>query len=613
MKKRVASILLVLALALSCFSACNSGDVNVPDTNEPAQTQTPANANDQTQTENSAEPIAQKPYGILRMYTTAEITNINPHESMDSDADDLIKGTLLKPYAEVPTEDGSTSHYVPELASELPTPLNEDQTEWTFPIRQDLYWENGNRITAEDFIYSVKMALDPKLLTARGASVAADYINVINAEAYMSQESTGVPIDFSEVGIQALDEYTIKITCETYAEQIDVIRQYGRKWHGLVNKDLYEACMSEDRTSCSYGTSIDTYMSCGAFKLTDFQPGVSYTMMRNDEYFDQNLIKVEGYTMIVVKDSNTALELFLNGELDRVGLTAAAKEQYEDDPRIHVSPAGTVNTMSINRINTNNNGILGNLNFRKALFYGIDRITIANMVKGIPANYILGQKVLGNVETGEKYRDLPGSQTYLGENYDYNPELAKEYYDKAMAEAGLTELSLEIIYNESSSNYKVACEYMEQALPKVFGESFTIKLNPMEKNLAKNQRKQWRNGDTNCFELSLGSWDTSSLCPWNAMKVYCQWYKSGTDPIMSDEYDALWEEANNTRKAKEDLQYRLELVQTMEKMALDDVFVVPLFECPSYALFSERINPPFDHYVPGYGYGLLYGSITEGK
>lgn len=242
----------------------------------------------------------------------------------------------------MPTEDGSTSHYVPELAAELPIPQNDEQTEWIIPIRQGLTWENGDKITAHDFVYSMKMALDPKLLTSRGASVAADYITIVNAEKYMSQASSGETVDFSEVGIQEVDEYTVKIICETYAEQIDVIRQLGRKWATIVNEKLYEACMSEDRTSCSYGTSLDKWMSCGAFILTDFQPGVSYTMKRNENYVFPDLIKIEAYNMVVVKDANTALELFLNGELDQVSLSAAAKEQYEDDPRILERPASTV-------------------------------------------------------------------------------------------------------------------------------------------------------------------------------------------------------------------------------------------------------------------------------
>lgn len=582
MKRRVVSLLIALVFALTCFGAYASGEET-------------------------------KPYGTLHMYTTAEITNLNPHENMDADAEDLVKGTLLKPYAEIPTEDGSTSHYVPELAAELPIPQNDEQTEWIIPIRQGLTWENGDKITAHDFVYSMKMALDPKLLTSRGASVAADYITIVNAEKYMSQASSGEAVDFSEVGIQEVDEYTVKIICETYAEQIDVIRQLGRKWATIVNEKLYEACMSEDRTSCSYGTSLDKWMSCGAFILTDFQPGVSYTMKRNENYVFPDLIKIEAYNMVVVKDANTALELFLNGELDQVSLSAAAKEQYEDDPRILEAPASTVNTISINRLNPDHNGLLGNLNFRKAMFYGVDRITIAKMVKGIPANYILGQKVLGNVETGEKYRDLAGAQEYLSENCGYDPVLAKEYYDKAMAEVGLTEVTLEIIYNESSANYRTTAEYLEQSLPKIFGDGFSIKLNPMEKNLAKTQRKQWQKGVLNCFDFSIGSWDTSSLAPWNAMKVYCAWYSNRTDPIFDDTYDALWEEANNTRKAKEDLAYRLDLVFQMEKIALDDVFVVPLYEVPSFSLVSERVNLPFDHYVPGYGRGYMYSSITEGN
>lgn len=608
MKKHLA-LLLALSMLLAVLVGCSEKSSTEAPQTETSTTQSTETVPDESAT--SEEETASAPYGILKTYSTAEITTLNPFENGNSDASDLISGTLLKPYVEAPTGDGSSYYYKPELAAEEPTPLNDDHTEWTFPVRENLYWEDGQQITAHDLVYSAKMCLDPKLLTRRGSSMASNYINITNAEAYMDQEGTGVAVAWEDVGIQALDDFTIKITCDEYATARDVMQHFSNKWNVVVREDLFEACMSEDRTSNTYGTSLDTWMSCGRFILTDMQPGVSFSMMRNDNYVFPEDIKLEGYEMKIVKDSNTALELFLNGELDNASLSASAKEQYEDDPRVWASPASTVQVMSVNRLNTNQNGLLGNLNFRRALFYAVDRATIAKLVKGIPANYILGMKVLGNMETGELYRELESSQTYLADNYGYNPELAKEYYEKALEELGLSEASIEIMYSDSSENHKAVAELLHTSLPEIFGDDFTVNLNPQAANTVKSQRKGWADGDVNCSEISFSSWSTSSVAPWNAMKVYCTWYGGRSDPIFDEEYDALWEEANNSREAKEDLDYRISLVNEMEQRALDDVFVVPMYENPSYQLISDRVVLPFDHYAYGYGFGWLYASIVE--
>ena len=105
--------------------------------------------------------------------------------------------------------------------------------------------------------------------------------------------------------------------------------------------------------------------------------GFRFQNEKNPDYVLADHIKLDEYVYKVVADRNTALELYLNGELDEVALSPEAIEQYVDDPSIKVAPATSIQTLTINHGNTNNNGILGNLNFRKALFYAVDRQSIA--------------------------------------------------------------------------------------------------------------------------------------------------------------------------------------------------------------------------------------------
>ena len=106
--------------------------------------------------------------------------------------------------------------------------------------------------------------------------------------------------------------------------------------------------MNADRTKTSYGSTKDTYMSCGAYILTDWVPGSVFKMKRNPDYVLSDMIKLDEYVYKVVADKNTALELYLNGEMDEVTLSPEAIEQYADDPSIKTGPAKAIQVISIN-------------------------------------------------------------------------------------------------------------------------------------------------------------------------------------------------------------------------------------------------------------------------
>lgn len=560
-----------------------------------------------------APAMADAGSGVLNLYTTTKITTLNPFENGDTDAREVINGVLLHLYTNAPSADGEGFYMLDELALGDPAALNVEHTQWEIRLRDNAKWQDGTPVTAQDVVYSAKMCLDPQLLTRQAASYANNYIIISNAEKYYLQGSSGESISWDTVGLQAKDDHTLLLTVDAYCTVSDIKQHFSTKWCALVNPTLFEACMSEDRKSNTYGTSLDTFMSCGQFILTDYQPGVSLTMTRNTDYVHDELTRMAGWTLTTVADANTALELFLAGQMDTSALSSSAKEQYEEDPRVWIAPAESTQCMIVNFGNTNQNAILGNLNFRKALFYGCDRVSIAKLVKGIPANYVLGQKCLANPDTGENFRALESSAAYLAPNNGYDPDLAREYFAKALAETGLSEVTVSLLYSESSGNNKRVAEYLHTALPALFGESFHVQLEAQSSSVAKSMRKAWakKGGDPNSYELTFTGWTTTAVAPWNAMKVYCGWYSNKNEPYFSDAYDALWEKANNSREAKDDSAYRISLTQELERMILDDVVTIPLYEVPSYRLISDRVHLAVNHYVEGIGYAWLYAEVND--
>ncbi len=89
-------------------------------------------------------------------------------------------------------------------------------------------------------------------------------------------------------------------------------------WGYMVYEPLFEACIAEDRSYTTYGTSIDTWASSGEYILTQWIPGGKVRIERNPDYVRADDIKLGAIEYSVIADSNTALELFEAGELDRL-------------------------------------------------------------------------------------------------------------------------------------------------------------------------------------------------------------------------------------------------------------------------------------------------------
>ena len=596
MKKRTLAALLACSMVFSMLTGCSSEPKNPGDSTEAAVTQA---ATEAASVETTAAPESNEPK-IFNDYMTSDIDSLNSHVYSQSVSSDIFSKTSLRLYRDYPTADGKSFEYVPELAEDFPEQMDEEGKVWQIKIRENAKWENGDPINIDDVIYSYQMLLDPLLVNSRASQLASDYITITKATDYYLQGAEKT-VDWEEVGIKRIDDYTLGLELDAAVTAADIEAHFNYGWTNLVHKATYEAGMNEDRTSTSYGSTLDSYMSCGAYILTEWVASSQFVMEKNPDYVLSDRIKLDGYTYKVIGDRNTALELYLNGELDNVSLSPEAIEQYIDDPSIKMSPASSIQALTINHGNTDNNGILGNLNFRKALFYAIDRQSIAKMTNGVPANYLVASKCLG---INGSYRDMPESQAYLTENLGYDPDLAKEYYDKALAECNLTSLTLTLQYNETSANNKAASEFLQKSLPEIFGDSFKLELMAGTSAVLKEYVNGWKNGDPNSFELQWRGWNTSTAAPWNGLKVYTSMYTNKNEPYFNDEVDALWEEANYSIEAKLDPEYRLELTRKIEQICIDEVAACPVYEAPSYVLISPKITLPGDGYIAGYGFGF---------
>ena len=649
MSKRLLAILIAAMMVMSFLAGCGKTDKPAEETKPAESTETSENNTEETKPADASGELVRRVSG-------SKIATLNQHvyqTSAESDIFFFTLGGLIGIYYD---EEKDTFKFVPELAEEMPT-RSEDGLHWTFKLRKDLQWPDGTPIDSSTYEYSWKMLLDPKLKNHRGADSFFGDTEVVNAKKYwlgtaedniklqkqkaeeaaleeLQKEIEGMAdgadkdakqkeyderndklqknyvsvseedlaeggAKWEEVGLKFPDPYTIEIDLAFAIPDVDFWLSFTNGPKSPVREELYEKGMNEDRTETTYGTTLELLDFTGPYVMTEWTRDQYYEYHRNPkyplpEYWTADVIKSR-----VVEDQNTNLQLFENGETDSAGLSGDNYTKYEEDPRLVFNEKEAVWMMNVNMTSDKpGKEFLHDLNFRKALFYGMNRESIINDIYkiGIPMTTIVATIKTADALKGELYRDTPEAKAVEAPNHGYDTEKAKEYFEKAYEAFGKKQMVAEMMYFENSENMKKMAEFLEKEYENLFGaDRLDIQLRAVPWN---NAYDKMQNGD---YDLGFGSWVGGLFNPWSSMEVYTKDFGIKTDQFYSDEFDELYR-----RTVKGDLifktQERIEALAKMEQMLLDVLPVIPIYQSRSAVLYSDRIHLLTRQWIPGVGF-----------
>lgn len=205
---------------------------------------------------------------------------------------------------------------VPAMAKSWST--SEDGKTWTFNIRENAKWSNGENVSAHDFEYAFKRSLDPKT-AAENTSV---FYDIVGAEDYNLAKNN----DVNSVGIKAVDDYTLEIKLKRPVAYFDKLMS-----HPIFSPQNQKFVESQGD---AFGTSVETTLFNGPFVVTDWKKEDQYTMKKNPNYWDKDGVKLETIHTKIVKENNAALNLYQSENIDRVTLTAEQVDKYKDSPEL---------------------------------------------------------------------------------------------------------------------------------------------------------------------------------------------------------------------------------------------------------------------------------------
>lgn len=268
---------------------------------------------------------------------------------------------------------------------------------------------------------------------------------------YVGKQGDKFPqVNKEDVGIRAIDDYTLELEYEKEVTVKDVFSEFGQL--KLVNKKAYEASLDKDRKNSTYGTEKNHPVSYGTFSIADWAPGKYLRFNKNfaHPYAWTTNYKSVQYTYFAKE--NDFLNAFKQGEIDNLSIRKDYyKERYSEEKVkqgiIRKSIIGAPTVMVPNPFTDSTDPyiqkLIKNVNFRKALYMAVNR----DGLKGIhPTSDPIYTPVPANAtqfDTDELYYiQRPQYKALLeksGIGSGYDPVKAKELYLQALKEEGVPE------------------------------------------------------------------------------------------------------------------------------------------------------------------------------
>ncbi|MNH72140.1 Oligopeptide-binding protein OppA precursor [compost metagenome] len=417
MNRKKLLVLVTLLLALSTvLAACGQKNGNSGSANQgSAGTQSEKLAADQT----------------FHINLASEPPTLDPAQSQDN-----VSSAVLRTLFEGLTRKDKDGNVVPGVAEKW----EQKGKEYTFHLRSDAKWSNGDPVTAKDFEFAWKRVLDPATVPAPPYAYQLYYIK--NAQAYNEKKIT----DASQVGVKAVDDKTLKVTLENETPY----------FLGLTSFTTYYPVHQSVKNNPKWAADPSTLISNGPFKLTTWTTGQALEVEKSDKYWDAKNITLNKITASIVDQAATEVSSYKSGQLDLAGQPigeiptdqiASLKSEVPNELTIK----GIASTYYY-LFNTTSKPF-DNVKIRQAFTKAINRkalienVTLANQ---IPAFGLVPPGIKG---VDKEYRQENPDSAYGNE--DVNE--AKTLLAEGLKESGLTKLpKITLIYNTNDNHKKLA-------------------------------------------------------------------------------------------------------------------------------------------------------------
>ncbi|CAK2744804.1 oligopeptide transport system substrate-binding protein [Vibrio crassostreae] len=474
-----------------------------------------------------------------------EVATIDPHKSQGVPESHVIRDLLEG----LVNQDGE-GNTIPGVAESWETT---DNKTFTFHLRKDAKWSNGDPVTAEDFVYSWKRAVDPA--TASPYAWYMEYTKMANAKDIVAGKK-----DKSELGVKAVDANTLVVELETAVPYFVMMMGH------TTMKPVHQATVEK------YGdqwTKPENFVGNGAFSVDKWVVNERLVLKRNDQYWNNDKTVLNKVTFLPIENQVAEMNRFLSGEIDFTNELPTEhfkrlQKEYAED----VSVAGNLCTYYY--IFNTKKAPFDDVRVRQAISYAIDRdiVTGAILAQGQKPAYFLTPEITAGFDP-----ELPayGKMSQKERNAEAERLLEEAGYGKD------NPLKFNLLYNTSENHKKIAVA-LGSMWKKTLGLSVTL------------ENQEWKtylsSKDSGDFEVARAGW----CGDYNEASSFLTLMKSNntTGGVHYDSaaYDKIIDKALNSTSEEE----RKALYLEAEALMAKDMPIAPIYQYVKSRLLNPHVG-----------------------
>ncbi|CAM3979329.1 MULTISPECIES: peptide ABC transporter substrate-binding protein [Bacillus cereus group] len=513
--------------------------------------------------ENKSDKEAKKQ--VLNVTVSEEIPSLDTVKTMDGTSAHVMQNIFEGLYV---LDDQDQP--IPAVAKSFKR--SEDGKKYTFDLRKDAKWSNGDNVTANDFMFAWKRAINPE--TASQYAYMLFYVK--NAK-----EINKGTVPLAELGVKVINDYKLEVELEQpipYFLQLLALPIYLPQ---------HESFLKEQGKN--YALEPSNLLYNGPFILEKWKHEQEFQLKKNATYWDEKKVKLDEINFQIVKDTMTAVNLYEAGNLDRVPINSQFVDKYKGDKELHMSSEPAIAMLRFNE----KNSALANKKVRQAISFALNKEDFVAHFINNGAKPATGLVPVGHIneETGKDFREENGNLSL------YDVQSAKKNWEEAKKELGVEQVNFEFLTFEQD-NAKRMAEYIKGDLEKnLQGLTIQIKQQPFKQKLQLEQ--------TGDYDITMANWGPDYKDPISYLELFTTGNQNNKMNYSNRHYDEL------IKKAKSDLvldqKKRWEALQEAERILLGDAAVAPLYQMGSAYVQKDYVRGIEKHQFGGiYTYKNAY-------
>ncbi|WP_056969295.1 peptide ABC transporter substrate-binding protein [Lacticaseibacillus thailandensis] len=502
--------------------------------------------------------------------TTVNVMQASPLQSVDpAHASDIVSAqTMMDVYSGLYRYSNKQLH--PDMAARMAT-ISHDQKTYTFHLRRNARWSDGRHVTAQDFVYAWRRAVNP----ATKSPYAYAFNDIVNAQAIGAGKMSA-----QRLGVVALTRTTLRVRLTKAVPYFE----------SMLTMSVFDPVERTQVTKygSQYGTSAATLTFNGPYRLTKWRGkgAQRWVETKNPTYWRAHQVHLHRVTYRVVKSSQHALKLFRQGQLDDITVSGSSTHKAKKMTGYHVVKQNIATYLELNQARV---PALKNQSVRQSLALAINRAGLIRDVLGDgsqPLTTIVPAGMFYNEQSGADFATSAANGVSRYSKYDL--ERARKLFKAGMAATGQTQLTLTVIGADTDSA-KATLQYLQRSLAALSQPQATVTVKVVPLSLT-DRLARLRTGN---FDLALTAWSADYPDPATFLNLFTTGNSNNHAGWSNTKYDQLVNAAQTTDAGN--VTHRWHDLLAADQLLTRSVATIPLYQVGQARVRNPQLHARYNN------------------